>query len=221
LANNTEGSQKKEEKSFDQQIDDLWKGKDDKIEDTKQALLNHYTAQQNGQVTRLVGFVIGLFTLLQLAQGLVDKAFNKIFSAFPSLIQFPMPWEGDVLKTLFLFFGTWIILYFILRSISRFAVFGKMVSYAMWVTKEGAKDIVSVYAKKWNVKPMEFENRRIWVLNEAVSEKVYHEPIYWKLRARWFLRFDMPECPSCERVGYYLTFGFAFLLAFLLLLFLW
>jgi hypothetical protein len=38
------------------------------IREARKTLLKHYTAQQNSQGTRLIGFVAGLFVLLQLTQ---------------------------------------------------------------------------------------------------------------------------------------------------------
>jgi hypothetical protein len=81
--------------------EDEVKWTDTQIAEARKALLKHYTDQQNGQITRLVGFAIGLFTLLQLSQALSDRALSQVFPNFPSFIQFTMSWEGDVLKVTF------------------------------------------------------------------------------------------------------------------------
>jgi hypothetical protein len=213
--------QKREEIILNQQINNLWKDKDDKIESAKQALLKHYTDEQNGQITRLLGFAVGLFTLLQLAQSLGDKAFNQIFICFPSLIQFTQPWEGDVLKTLFLFLGTWVILYFILRSIFRFAVFGLFTSYVMWVTIVEARETVRSHVLKNHKKPATYEHRELWVVNQATSKFVYDRSVYHSVKAKWFFSTGYPNCPDRKNTGYFFSLSVAFVIAFLLLLFLW
>lgn len=195
------------------------------IAEARKAILSHYTAQQNGSVTRLVGFVIGLFTLLQLAQALGDKAFSKIFGNFPSLIQFTLPWEGDVLKTLFLFFGTWIILYFIVRSISRFAVYGYLSSQIMYVTEGDAKDVIKDEAKRTNKKSSEFNDLGIWALSTATLRSLYDAKtmkIYYLVPVKWFFSLPShPKYPNREKTGFGVLLIVSWFFAFLLLLFLW
>jgi hypothetical protein len=106
--------------------EDEVKWTDTQIAEARKALLKHYTDQQNGQITRLVGFAIGLFTLLQLSQALSDRALSQVFPNFPSFIQFTMSWEGDVLKVTFLFIATWAILYFMLFCILYYAQFSDL-----------------------------------------------------------------------------------------------
>jgi hypothetical protein len=207
----------------------------DRSAEARRALLSHYTAQQNGQVTRLVGFVIGLFTLLQLSQALGDKALNQIFRNVPGFIQFTMPWIGDVLKTLFLFFGTWIILYFILRAIFRFAFYGYLTSEVMIVTDEEAVKAVEDEAKE-KVKRegkaqdqeeikkefKKFKDREIWALNTATLRHEYDGKKIYYVPAKWFFALPYaPKYPNREKTGIIFLLIVSFVLAFLLLLFLW
>ena len=211
-----------DEAAFEKQMDTLWKGKEDNFEKAKHSLLSHHTAQQNSQATRLIGFVAGLFVLLQLTQTSKLYELTNVFPNFPTIIVFgdsPVLW--DFLKVVFLFMGTWAILFFILRAIFRYAVFGKIAFSAMWVTMDDAKVFVRDYTRKEKKNPVEFEFREIWVLNQAASKKVYHEKIYLILPAKWFLKFASPECPSREIIGYLFIGAVAFILAFKLLLFLW
>lgn len=217
-------SNKDVEKNFEEQMDNLWKGKEDDIEKARHELLSHFTAIQNNQGTRLIGFVAGLFVLLQLTQTSKAYLLATIFHSFPTITVLgdaSLFWLWDSLKVAFLFAGTWAVLFFVLRTIFRYSVFGKMSSYAIWVTKDDAKDFVRAYAKAKNMKPVEFEFRKTWVLAEAAAKKVYHETIYWKLPARWFLGFGLPGCPPCENKGYYFSSAVSSVLTILLILFLW
>jgi hypothetical protein len=206
---------------FEQQLNNLWNNKEDRIERAKHELLSNFTAQQNSLGTRLIGFIAGLFVLLQLSQTSNQYKLASVYPNFPEIIVADIPFLWDSLKVAFLFFGTWILLVLVLRSIFRYAVFGKLASYAMWVTSNEAKEIVRVRVKEYEMKPMAFEFREIWALSQATAKKVYKEKLYWIIPANWFLSFKFPNCPSCQKKGHYFSFAFSFILTLLLLLFLW
>jgi hypothetical protein len=190
-----------------------------KLRKQEAALLSQYTAQQNGQGTRLIGFVVGLFTLLQLTQALDQSALSRIFPNFISFLQLTAPW-GDFLKVLFLFMGTWVILYFILRSIFRFSVYGHLSSAAMYVTEEEAEEVVVDYSKN-SKNPEKYKKLAVWAINIAVARIVYDKKV-WRLPACWFASLPKdPKYPNCYKKGFGFLSAFSFVVAFLLLLFLW
>jgi hypothetical protein len=214
------------EKNFEEQIGNLWNGKEDDIEKAKLELYNHFTDIQNNQGTRLLGFVAGLFVLLQLTQTSKVYFLATVYDSFPTikvLGDASLFWLWDVLKVAFLFAGTWAVLFFVMRTILRYSVFGQLTSNAIWVTKDDAKNFVRAYAEEKKMKPMDFEYRKAWVLAETTAEKVYHETIYWKLPAKWFLTFELPtrKCPHCEKRGYYFIGTVSIVLTILIILFLW
>jgi hypothetical protein len=109
------------------------------ISEARKQLQTYYSDQQNQQMTRLIGFVIGLFTLLQLAQESRNLALSSVF---PNVTIFNMPKYAiywDPLKVVFLFLGVSLILYFILRTIFRYALYGNM---ACWVMNINYVDIM-------------------------------------------------------------------------------
>jgi hypothetical protein len=208
--------------NFEDQLKKLWEGKDDKIEEAKATLIDHYTKQQNAQGTRLIGFVAGLFVLLQVTQTSIEYGLTKIFPNLSTIIisgNIAILW--DVLKFLFLFLLTSAILFYTLRTIFRYAVFGILSTEVMWVTKDEAREIVRVFAKKDNEKPEYYEFRELWVVHRATASEAYGKNIYWKIKARWFMASANPEFPSCENTGFWLCGAFALILAFILLIFLW
>jgi hypothetical protein len=202
--------------------DDEVKWTDTQIAEARKALLKHYTDQQNGQITRLVGFAIGLFTLLQLSQTLSDRALSQVFPNFPIFIQFTISWEGDVLKVIFLFVATWAILYFILRSIFRFAYYGHLSSEILYTTEDEAKNVVHDEAVRVKRQQAEFAQREIWALSTATARRLYDKKKIYGLPAKWFFSLQVhPNYVKCDNQGFRVLLLISLALAFLLLLFLW
>jgi hypothetical protein len=141
---------------------------------------------------------------------------------FPTIIIFgniPLLW--DFLKGVFLLAATTIILYFILRSIFRFAVYSGYSSDILHVTEDDAKKVAQDYAEKRKKPIAEYESLELLTLHEATSREVYSKKIYWVFPANLFFTSGDPTCPSHESRGIGILFLISLGLAFLLLLFLW
>jgi hypothetical protein len=106
-----------------------WSPTEAKLSEARNTLLKHYTDLQTAQGTRLIGFVAGLFALLQLTLTASTSGASQIFAntkipvltdwvlSLPSLL-------GEVMKAIVLLVGTSGILFFIVRTILRYAVYG-------------------------------------------------------------------------------------------------
>jgi hypothetical protein len=175
------------------------------IAEARKALQNYYTDQQNQQGTRLIGFVIGLFTLLQLTQTSKNSPLSGVFPNFPKIINVTLcPLLSDSLKVVFLFVGTAFIIFFILRTIFRYALYGTMASYIMTVNNYDIKGCNEMYA-----------------LNLAISKDFYTYKTVFGLHARYFLTVGDKEYPHREWEGVAILASISIFITFLLLLFLW
>ena len=222
-------SNKDDEADFDREMNELWNGHDAEIEKAKRALLSHYAAQQNSQGTRLIGFVAGLFALWTLTSNV--PGLNQVFGLprIPLITDWVLslpPWavdSVDLVKVAILFFGTSIILFYILRTIFRHSVFGLLSVQAMWVTRNEVIETVRAIAKSKNKKPLEYEHRELFMINFTCARIIYqnNKLIYWKIPVRWFFPITYPECPSCVKTGYFFLAVVALFIAFLLLVLLW
>jgi hypothetical protein len=175
------------------------------VAEARKALLSYYADEQNIQVTRLIGFVVGLFTLLQLA--LVSKV-PKIMEVTGFL-----PWFWNW-KDLFLFIGTAIILYFILRVIFRYSFFGYLSSNLFIVTVDDAKTVAAEnnYESKLN---------EFLAFNLATTRKVYEDTKLFWLPSNLFFTAGDKKCPSRERWGVKILAIISVVLTFLIIYFLW
>ncbi len=193
----------------------------DDVREAKNSLIKYYSDQQGSQSTRLVGFAVGLFTLLGLAQVSFDKGLREVYSNFQGFVVFTdIPWFWDFCKVVFLLFSTWLILFFIVRSIFRYAMFGYMSTILMNLPRDVAEQIIVENAKKEEV-PV-FIDRQQWAFNVATMRALYKDVhLFWIFRARWFFTSGDIACPSCENKGHLLSGAVAFAFAVLLLLFLW
>lgn len=206
-------------------IDNLWssiEGKNNVIE-TKKTLFQHYTALQHSQAVRLVGFVTGLFTLLGLTKVADNLRFSQIFSNFPTIILLddsPQVW--DFLKVTFLFIGVSILMFFILRTIFRFSVFGNMNSKVATVTSENLRQVVRDYATDEKT-VQECEEKILWVCEMATSRLAKITKIYWFLPASLFLHHkDKDSKYTCNTtIGHLFLIGLSVFISSTLILFFW
>jgi hypothetical protein len=182
------------------------------ISEARKQLQTYYSDQQNQQMTRLIGFIIGLFTLLQLTQSSKSSPLSSVFPHFPRVIEATYGPFWDFLKVVFLFLGVSLILYFILRTIFRYALYGNMASWVMNIKY----DEVMEHKDKGGCNEM-------YAVNHALSEKIYRDThIFWIFPANWFFKVDEDtEYPSREKCGYAVCMFISMVTSLLLLLFLW
>jgi hypothetical protein len=208
-----------------------WNNED--FESARKELLAHYTAQQNGQSSRLLGMVVGLFTLLQLTQLMKNSPLGEIFTSFPAISPYLSPYWTDLLKVIFLSAGVWLVLLFLLRSIFRFSVYGHMASSIIGISKEKTKFTIVCLAKTVERQRVEkdrsetidhvinhFKCCPIGALHVAVSKEV-HGKLAFGLPLKLFLPTDNYLCPNRENIGYIALGLLAVFLTVLFLLFLW
>jgi len=191
------------------------------ISEARKQLQTYYSDQQNQQMTRLIGFVIGLFTLLQLTQSSKSSPLSSVFPYFPSVIEATYAPFWDFLKVVFLFFGVSLILFFILRTIFRYALYGNM---ACWVMNINYGDIMK-NKDKWS------GCNEMFAFNYSLSLEIYRTArttarIFGIVPANWFFHFvdkdkKDTEHPSHEKCGHVFCIFISALTSLLLLLFLW
>ena len=180
------------------------------ISEARKAVQTYYADQQSQQGARLVGFVIGLFTLLQLAQASKNLRLSGVFPNFPKVIEAINAPFWDFLKVLFLLAGTTIIMFFIFRTIFRYSLYGVMASQ-VFIVKESE---IEKYKQ-------DSDYNELHAFNQVVAVDAYkNKKVFW-LPARWFMSLDDKECPICERTGSTILAGASFLLSIILLIFLW
>jgi hypothetical protein len=180
------------------------------IADARKSIQSYYADQQSQQGTRLVGFVIGLFTLLQLTQAYKNSALRNVFPSFNNAFQTHYSVLFDLWKTVFLFIGVSIIMYFILRTVFRYSLYGKMACNVMTISDEA----VLKHQK-------EEEYNELLAFNVEISESVYDKGNVFGISASWFLTLHNKKHPSKERNGEALCAVIAIIITLLLLLFLW
>ncbi len=226
----------------DEPIKSMWQDST-RIEDAKSKLLDFYTSQQSSQAERLIGFVIALFALLTLAQGVDKSRLGTLFthvSSITALVKI-VPLSGcgwETMKFIILFAGVTLLFFFILRAIYRFAVFGKMFSAVQYVTTKDVKQWIVDFANDKNINLTEdankadFIERSLWAtLNAAARIALIDEDKNGKTKQKrvpflpicWFITHDDPDPKfNCkENCGYLSLFLSSLFLAFLLILILW
>jgi len=175
--------------------------------------LSYYTSLQTAQVTRLIGFVAGLFTLLQLTQIPDNLGLERFFpTLFPTEV-LPDIWI-EIFKFKALFFGTLLITFFILRAIFRFCVFGYLGSY---ITNVEKADIEKIYKADKEEKARE---RPILVIKRATSQRFINDDrrAYGIFKANWFFTY---EDKSSDKLGTVIQFFLAFVITLSLFMILW
>jgi hypothetical protein len=91
--------------------------------ETKSALLRHYTSNQTSQGARLIGFTVALFTLLQTVQHSRQEPLSRIFSNIDAFLPQVAPGFAASLKFLLFFCSVLALFFFIFHAIFRFIVF--------------------------------------------------------------------------------------------------
>jgi hypothetical protein len=193
------------------------------ISEARKQLQTYYSDQQNQQMTRLIGFVIGLFALLQLTTTAKESWFVNAFPYFSRIIEVTSFLPCSVVVALveicflcfwkvgFLFAGTAIIMYFIFRTIFRYSLYGNMACNIMTIKDYEVKEFRN------NV-----EYNELLAFNTLLSRTVYNEKPIFGLPASWFFGLAKdPKYPSHERCGIALCISISVLTSLLLLLFLW
>ena len=192
----------------------LWD--DQEIEETRKTLLSYYTSLQGSQSTRLIGFVAGLFTLLQLAQVAKTSAFGLIFPNINFGLYLPPFWM-EFLKFLPLYAGTVIILFFMFRAIFRFCLFGHYSSAIISLDKTDFQSVMEEHPEEKKMR------RPVFIGNLAASIKLIKENrrAYIFFRSIWFLKFKTSKYEAPSYKGALVLTGLSVSIAFLILFILW
>ena len=192
---------------------------EDDFKKAQETLLGYYGDLQSLQGTRLIGFVAGLFTLLALAQYSGDhlQAFNMNWG-------FELNWSsflGDF-KIVLLFSGCAILLYFILRTIYRYCLYGYLPSRLITARKEEAEQVLVDWKRKEDWKGKEPTYSALYALNTSIFRKA-HEAKVFRSKAYYFYSVldPNPEYQGDESAGKKRLAGLAVGFSILLILFLW
>lgn len=96
-----------------------------KFIEIKNALLHYYASKRAGQGVRLIGYIAGLFTLLQTFQHSEQEPLSDIFFKIAQTFEgLPIPpIFGEGLKLVILFVGICVLLYFVFYAIFRYSIF--------------------------------------------------------------------------------------------------
>lgn len=129
--NMTTENRKEIKKSAQEEYEKLSDCQNDQLEEARAELLRHYVDLQTSQSTHLIGFVAGIFTLVS-AVSSNDRLFKVFTEGSGIIISFQLPqWLG-----FWLFYGAvMVLLFFVLRSVFRFTVFGYLSVYVVLVTQ--------------------------------------------------------------------------------------
>lgn len=173
--------------------------------ETKNALLRHYASNQSSQSARLIGFLIGLFTLLQTVQQSQKEPLAGIFKNIEFALTFEIhPSVGDVFKLFFFSVFVWVSLVFIVRTIFRFQLFSYSSNYLITLKLSD----LSEHSKKAIHS----------AIQEATFDKVCAQNVFGIFRLSWFISRDTGEE---HRIGLILCMFLAFLATLILIWFLW
>lgn len=190
----------------------------EQFNETKNALLKYYADSRASRGMHLIGFTAGLFTLIQIVQysnqGPLSKIFSNIevlFSDFPVDFEFLIPtWLSSlmlVLKFSFFFLAVCGLLFFIIRTIFRFAVYAYFSDYLI------------------RVKPDEIECNFNESIHDAIHTKIMEEfesddkKVYRFFRLMWFIHSGKKE--SQHQKGYEICAVLAIVFTLVLLWFIW
>lgn len=143
---------------------------EDDFKKAQETLLGYYSDLQDSQVTRLIGFVVGLFALLQLAQ--YSDGSTHEFSRY---LAFSLNLSSIFVdfKVAVLFTGSSIILYFILRAIFRYSLFGYLPSKIITARKEEAEQVLADWKECENFKGKEHPSSALYALDTSIFRKVH------------------------------------------------
>ena len=172
--------------------------------ETKNALLRHYASNQSSQSARLIGFLIGLFTLLQTVQHSEKEPLAGIFKNIEFALTFEIhPIVGDMFKLLLFSVFVWVSLVFIVRTIFRFPLF----SYSSDCLITLKLSDISENSKK----PIHS------VIQEATFDMVCAKKVFGIFRLSWFISRGTGKE---HRTGVILCMFLAFLATLILIWFL-
>lgn len=177
------------------------------FEETKSALLRHYSEQQTSQGTRLIGFAVSFFTLIQTVQ--VSYS-DKLAEVFAPLNQLPLPSFAVVVKPLLLlsmFSIASILMIFIVRTVFRFAAVAILIQSLLELpptTNDANQSLTTVISNRMRE---EFEKR--------------NAKLYWLFPATWFVKRDSDRGRRENRNGWCLSLSIAVFLNLILFMLLW
>ena len=111
-------------------------GKLSQFREAKSALLHYYSSNRDSHGVRLIGFTAGLFTLIQIVQNSKKEPLSGIFTKTSVILGGIPPSYTEAFKLLVFFAGNGLLLFFIIRSIFRFAVFGYLSEFTLAVNSD-------------------------------------------------------------------------------------
>jgi hypothetical protein len=193
---------------------------EDDFKKAQETLLGYYGDLQSSQGTRLIGFAVGLFALLQIAQYPEGSshAFNKYLAFNLNLSSI---FAG--FKVAVLFGGCLIILYFILRAIFRYSLFGYLPSKIITARKEEAELVLAEWKGRADLKGKEPTSSALYALNTSIFRKVHDENTVFRIKSRYFYSVLDPnqQYQGNERAGKVILLFLAVVLSGVLIAFLW
>ena len=199
-----------------------WSPNEDKLSEASKTLLEHYTDLQTSQSTRLIGFVAGLFALLQLTLTASTSGANQIFAntKIPVLTDWALslsPWIGEILKASILLVGTSGILFFIVRTILRYAIYGYMAFGVIGMSEDSVRQFL--FKSDIDKSPTELR-----VLDTAVTREVHATKKAFLVPANLIVsvsKLHPKEFPNRTKRGYIYLGILSLFLSVLLLLLVW
>jgi hypothetical protein len=197
-----------------------WEPNEAKLSEARRILLKHYTDIQTAQSTRLIGFVAGLFALLELTLTANNSGISQTFANFPQIpiltdfvLSIP-PEIGEVTKAIVFILGTSGILFFIIRTILRYGVYGYMAFRVALISEDEMRQFL---LKSDVSKPV----TELFVLDVTVTRYVHSKNKAFLVPANLIIsvsNLHPKEFPSRTKRGY-IYFGLlSFFFSFLLLL---
>lgn len=193
----------------------------------KDSLLRYYADILTSSVTRLIGFVAGLFILIQTVQ---TSKIYPISNVFPiqilTSITINEPYLSIVLSIRLVLFGLaiFVLMLYIVHTIFRFAAFNMIretllaQKFAPYLLKEMLTEMPEEMRKEMtpNTSIQEIINTRVlFDLKKAkLKRKVYRVPITWFIQSESLLEKD-------NKCGSRLTFSLSVVLTILFIWILW
>lgn len=147
----------------------------------KNSLLRHYSDIQTSSVTRLIGFVAGLFTLIQTVQ---TSKIYKISDVFVIPISIPIPdyiLAMTPLLRLLLFAGAvFVLVFYIVRTMFRFAAFNDLKESLLALSLSSLPEEPSADT---SIEEIIATNVLTYLRGRKAQAKVYGIPVTWFIRS--------------------------------------
>jgi hypothetical protein len=177
----------------------------------QKSLLGYYESRQTSHGAILVGLVLALFTLLQVAQNATKEPLAPLFvnivnglSLNPNLVGW--------FRLNILFFGTWLLIAFSIHTFLRISVFSQMFVNSLSVTKKDVNDLKSDGIERTYAGAiMEIAVDRI--ADKKTKVFVFLNPIWFVSRGK--------KGNDKSQTGWIASFAIALVLTLILLFLLW